>query len=56
MYQKKINDLQKQYHFNQDRYQKFNKIKFNFVENYKKTIENQKHKLKVELHSFYELI
>ncbi|MEK0311163.1 hypothetical protein, partial [Candidatus Phytoplasma fabacearum] len=56
LYQKKINDLQKQYHFNQDRYQKFNKIKFNFVENYKKTIENQKHKLKVELHSFYELI
>ncbi|MDO8064118.1 hypothetical protein [Candidatus Phytoplasma bonamiae] len=56
LHQKKINDLKEQYCFNQNRYQKFKQIKFNFVENCNKIIENQKHKLKIELYSFYELM
>ncbi|MDO8057828.1 hypothetical protein OC686_00850 ['Opuntia sp.' phytoplasma] len=56
LYQQKINVLQEQYKFNQERFQKFERIKFNFIEHSKRILEAQKHKLKAELYSFYELI
>ncbi|MDV3166443.1 MAG: hypothetical protein Q8807_02045 ['Waltheria sp.' little leaf phytoplasma] len=56
LYQQNINILQKQYNFNQQRFQKFEKIKLNFIEHSKKILEAQKNKLKAELYSFYEFI
>ncbi|MDV3192689.1 MAG: hypothetical protein Q8840_01880, partial [Sweet potato little leaf phytoplasma] len=50
-----INNLKKQYQFNQERFQNFENIKFNFVKHSNDTLDKQKDKLQKKLYSFYEL-
>ncbi|MDV3171553.1 MAG: hypothetical protein Q8806_02410, partial [Candidatus Phytoplasma australasiaticum] len=50
-----INNLKKQYQFNQERFQNFENIKFNFVKHSNETLAKQKDKLQKKLYSFYEL-